>query len=224
MRPFTKSDKIFVAGRLADHPASDAFVGAVIDVLDRYVRDVVVAFGLCPFVVPDGQALGTVIVFVDREPSAEEIAGSLQASGAQVVHVVTPLLALPSNRFERFAGEVAESYRRSSRRAPGEPTLVHASFHPDMIGGEENAHRMVGLVRRAPDPFIQFVPSGIQDGGTVFGVLADVVPVPAQSTEGHGERTYERIRPRLAELAGDLAAMRAERDRAYAPLLAALDA
>lgn len=228
MRAFTNSDKTFLTGRLAEHANADPFVRTVLGFLARYVNDVVVEHGLCPFVGGDGNALGTVVVILDDAPRAEDVATAVRATGAQVLHVVTPLLVLPSNRFERFASSVAEAYRAGSNRAPGDPTLVHAAFHPEMAGGAENAHRMVGLVRRAPDPFIQFIPSGIQGGGTMFGALHEVThPAhaavqPVAPVEGHGDRTYRRLGASLDDIARTLAEMRAERDAAYAPHVAAL--
>jgi hypothetical protein len=170
--------------------------------------------------------LGAVCVVLDVEPRVDEALAAMRATEASVIHVIYPLLArgqkesAPStpnvssaSRFERFGNALAEALRRSHTE-----TLVHATFHPELVGGTENPHRMVGLLRRAPDPFIQFIPPGMHEGGTVMAGAE----LPTKSPL---EATYARIVTggKLDELEGLLAELhrlRLARDARFAQLVA----
>lgn len=213
---------VILVGRQRAHHLAEGFASEVQSFLRRYVREVVKPYQLCPYVGGDEASLGTVIVALDPEPTAHELADAVRDASAQVVHLVTPLLEISSHKYERFAGEVANAYRNSTRRKIGDATLVHAAFHPAMVGGQENAHRMVGVLRNSPDPFIQFIPSGIQEGGTVLQMLQWDMPAPVD-LKGHAERTFKRLleSEAFAQIGAQLALLRSERNAAYAPYLAA---
>jgi hypothetical protein len=120
-----------------------------VSLLERYAR-AIEARGLCPYMHTGG--LGEVIVALDRTLDRELACTAIAATTAPVMHVVFPLVARDaSHAFERFCNDVAT-------RARGRGS-VHAAFHPAMTGGSETADRRVGLVRRAPDPFLQLVPA-----------------------------------------------------------------
>ncbi|MFO0611125.1 MAG: hypothetical protein U0414_00960 [Polyangiaceae bacterium] len=151
-------------GAHADAPEAAAFAEIVADLMHRYARDIVAKNQLCPFLHNVEAGLGAVVVALDRVPDPDATARAIRATERDVVHVVFPLVDRENSpAFERFGNSVAEKLRKDG----GDP-LVHAAFHPAMVGGRENAHRLVGLLRRSPDAFLQFIPPGMQAGGTVM--------------------------------------------------------
>lgn len=189
--------KLHLGGRLAGHPRAAELAAAASALLHRYASEVVYAHRLCPFLQNVETGMGAVCVMLDTEPDVARTTAALLASGSNVAHVLFPLVRGEAPPFERFGNKLSESVRK----ARSEP-LVHASFHPRMVGGYENAHRMVGLLRRAPDPFVQFIPPGMQAGGTVH---ASETP----SDEPYVESTFRRLGgpPSGAELSAGFAAI-----------------
>lgn len=173
----------------------------------RYANEVVAAFGLCPFLHNVETGMGAVGVVLDPEPDVETAAQAIVDLGANVVHLVYPISKVGSSAFERFGSKLAQELQR---RLP--ERLVHATFHPDLTGGTENAHRLVGLLRQAPDPFVQFIPPGLHEGGTV---LAGAEP----PGEGRAEATFRRLmQGPVEEVQSKLEALRKERSDRYSSL------
>ena len=169
-------------GKLAGLDGAEAFAQGVGELMHRYAVEVVAANRLCPFLHNVETGLGAVVVVLEAELDPERAAKFVRETGGQVVHAIFPLAnRVDASPFERFGNAVSERLRRDG----GDP-LVHATFHPAMAGGTENAHRLVGLLRRAPDPFLQFIPPGMQDGGTVLQGM-DLPKAPAS------ESTFERL-------------------------------
>lgn len=206
-----------VVGALGARPEAALLAAEVRRVHERYVGEVVVPYGLCPHLTHAESAFGAFCVVVDREIDVDVARGAVIDSRSSIVHVVFPCAHGPSNDFERFGSRLDESLAGATAER-----LVHATFHPLLAGGTEDAHRLIGLLRRAPDPFVQLIPSGLAHGGTTYGQAA-----PGKS---HAERTFERLvgakgaaRSRgLDELLERLADIRADRDRSYAPHVGAL--
>ncbi len=200
MPPFT------IFGQRADHPRAQELAAEVHRALFRYASEVVAAHSLCPFLHHVEVGMGAVGVVLDLEPDVETGVTALGSLGESVVHLVYPLSKLPAAGFERFASKLAQELQR---RHP--QPLVHATFHPELTGGTENAHRLVGLLRQAPDAFVQFIPPGLHEGGTVLAGE----PAPA---EGRAEATYRRLMHGAVEdVLTRLASMRSDRAR-YASL------
>jgi hypothetical protein len=169
-----------VFGPLACHSRATELARATSTLLARYVDEVVLAWGLCPFLHNRTTGLGAVGVVLEAVPSVETSVAAVRSLGSTVIHLCYPLSQLSSSPFERFGNKLAEEVRRGA----GE-RLVHATFHPELVGGRENAYRLIGLLRQAPVAFIQFVPQGLMKGGTV---LAGEEP-----TEGHAEARFKRL-------------------------------
>jgi hypothetical protein len=128
----------------------------------RYIDEVVLAFGLCPwaenairakkiairpvlgcFEGPSGEAdaaraLGVVLEQTDPE--------------TELVLVPFPELELDRTGFEAVAREL---------RSSGEKAFALAVFHPDPVRDVSDASRAVALFRRSPDPMIQAVRSQV---------------------------------------------------------------
>jgi hypothetical protein len=199
-------------GTLAAHPLAAAFAAEVQRVHRRYANEVVGAFRLCPFMKDADTAFGRFFVMIDPTLDVVAARDAVISAKSSVVHLVYPRTLAEPSIFERFGAEVGQALRAAVRPAP-----VIASFHPRLIGDPSNAARLVGVLRRAPDPFVQFVPEGLHEGGTVLaGVFAEPPRDPVQ--ENFDRLRGGRIEPMLLALAD----IHADRDRSYAPFLEAL--
>jgi hypothetical protein len=205
-------NEAIVRGALAYHPQAARFAAEVRRVHRRYANEVVARYRLCPFLRDAETGFGSFCVLLDPEPVLETATTAVQEAASAVVHVVFPCIRTPSPPFERFAGRVGEQLRKLCRPAP-----VLAAFHPEMAGSDENSSRLVGLLRHAPDPFVQTIPAGLSQGGTVLA--GSGVEPPRDQAEDN----FERLKGApLDEIKVLLADILADRDASYAPYLEAL--
>lgn len=206
-----------LCGPLRSHADAPAFAREVHRVHRRYAAEVVAANRLCPFLRDVDTGFGNFCAILDArpEPDLEVAIAAVRAARSQVIHLVYPCIRPPPTTFERFSAALAQ---RLKKELPDPPVM--ATFHPDLSGDASGAYRMVGLLRRAPDPFIQLIPEGLHKGGTVFasdpfaasGVDPDGDPALA-NFERLKNGGVERLLARIAEIHGD-------RDRSYAPFAA----
>lgn len=210
-----------VRGPLAAHPLAARFVEEVHRIHTRYAAEVVAANRLCPFLRDVETGFGRFCVVLDprEEPDVEAAVEVVVAAAAPVIHVVYPLVRPAPSLFERFSGKVNRALKNALPELP-----VMATFHPALAGAADDPHRLVGLLRRAPDPFIQLIPRAMTEGGTVFVPLSADEPAPAHPAPpaDPSEANFERfggagVEPLLALVAE----IHAERDRRYAPFLEA---
>jgi hypothetical protein len=216
------ADGPIVAGALAHHPLANDLALVVQRIHHRYASEIVGAFSLCPFMNDPASAFGRFCVMLDRQldlASAEEQV--LAAPG--VVHLVYPLVSDSSQLVERFGNALHEAVRKESFKRGLDSPPVHATFHPEMDGDTTSAQRLVGYLRRAPDPFVQFVPQGLAQGGTMFADLARIdlgsFALEAKAKRDLLSRLSPADRLRISELQAQI---RAERDKSYARFLDAL--
>lgn len=211
----------FLRGPLATHPLAENFAGEVHRVHRRYAVEVVAKHRLCPHLRDVDRDFGDFIVILDAraEPDVDLTAEAVRASENAIKHVIFPLVCPPPSLFERFAGRVNQAIRRALLTSPP----VMATFHPALVGDAEDPHRLVGLLRRAPDPFVQFIPDGYQEGGTTFAPLpAPGEPLLMEERMDWPTRNFEKLRgDNLERLLAIVADIKADRDRSYAPYLAA---
>lgn len=213
----TLSDPIIV-GAYAQHQQAMAFCRTVQRVHHRYAAEVVGAFSLCPHMKDPASAFGQFCVILDEALDIDTAIEQVAAADGQVAHLVYPLTTAESGSFERFGNRLHE---RVVKRLPSPP--VHATFHPRMRGDRTNAARLVGLVRRAPDPFVQFVPDGLHQGGTSFldPEKANLAALLANGPVVRHRSLAELSEEQLDDLEARLAAVHRDRDERYAPFLAA---
>jgi hypothetical protein len=202
-----------IAGALGSHAAAQGLALEVQRLHQRYAAEVVARWGLCPFLRDPETAFGCFAVLLDREPVLEEAMRVAQAAKSSVIHLVYPLVSGESRPFERFGQELATALRASSPDAP-----VHAVFHPRMSGDASSPGRRIGLVRHAPDPFVQLVPAGLQGGGTVLAMPGEPLP----SSPPPRSRLGLLSASEMEEVVATLDDLKADRERAYAPWLEAL--
>jgi len=179
---------------------------------ERYAPEAVRAWRLCPFLRDVETSFGTFFVVMDTETDDALACEAVLAATMHVVHVVYPLLSIEAPRFERFAASVARALKEKAATPP-----VQATFHPQLSGDRDHPHRLVGLLRRAPDPFLQFIPEGLHQGGTV------IAGTEIEPAEDPAESNFERMKgDELARFEAVLADVRADRDRSYARFVDAI--
>jgi len=198
-----------IRGKLATHPDAPAFAAEVLRVHRRYATEIVQAYALCPFTRDVDVAFGRFCVMLDEVPDLDATRDAVIEAKSNVLHVVFPLALPPPNVFERFASTLLSKLQGHFAEAP-----VMAAFHPALVGDREAPHRLIGLLRRAPDPFVQFIPAGLHEGGTVF---ASSVEEFEASTVDRSELNFKKLAGGpIEELLARIEEIRADRNRAYA--------
>jgi hypothetical protein len=209
-----------VRGSLQGHPLAERFAAEVLRVHRRYAAEVVARNQLCPFLRDVDTGFGRFCVMLDAEPDVPTAVAAVLAAGTSVIHLVYPRAALPASPFEKFAGKLGEALKRSLPDAP-----VMATFHPALPGDGSNPSRLVGLLRRAPDPFVQLIPEGLHQGGTMFAGAADLEETTTGEALDPAEANFAKMHGGFLEkLVALMDEIRADRDRSYAPFLEALSA
>lgn len=201
-----------VAGALAGAEGAAELAREAALLLDRYVREVVLGFRLCPFLTTPDAGLGGVVIVLDPEPDEATLEEIVATSAVPIIHAVYPLVAGASPPFERFASRVGTRLRaRLGRDAP-----VSAAFHPAMHGETDDPHRLIGLLRHAPHPFVQYVPADVTEGtGTTIAGAPPAHP-------GGADANFARLVQggELEKVLAALASIHAARDAVASPLVA----
>ncbi|MEZ4311390.1 MAG: hypothetical protein R3F14_25415 [Polyangiaceae bacterium] len=224
-------------GPLRSHPAAIPFAAEVVRVHRRYATEVVAAHRLCPFVRDVDIAFGRFCVVLAEDPSLEAARAAYVEAENPVLHLVYPISRVPTADFERFGADVGKLAREIWRAAPvddarlGPEPPVIATFHPRLAGDRGTPHRLIGTLRRAPDPFVQIIPGGHHESGTVVAPVSDyldlapealakllkAIPPPAKD---RAHETFTRLTPAdLDAIDALIADIHADRDRSYAPFL-----
>ena len=208
----------FLRGPLAAHPLAEKFAAEVHRIHRRYAAEVVAKHRLCPHLRDVDTDFGAFIAMLDPrpEPDVDATVEAIRAAGNPVIHVVFPLVRPPPSMFERFGARVSQGLKKVFAKPP-----VMATFHPALVGDADDPHRLVGLLRRAPDPFVQMIPDGYQEGGTVFVPLSKAGSATEERVDWP-QRNYDKLRgENLERLLALIADIHADRDRSYAPFVAA---
>lgn len=197
-------------GKLASAPRAKAFAAEVRRVHERYATEVVLAYRLCPFLRDMESGFGIFNVMLETDLDVALACAAVAEAKGAVTHLVYPLVTVRPADFERFAAAISRELKRTLKSPP-----VQATFHPELAGDPDSPHRMVGLLRRAPDPFVQFIPEGLPHGGTVIAGADPSAPAfdPAKVN-------FDRLaQGDLATVLALQADIRADRDRSYAPFM-----
>lgn len=201
----------------------------------RYLIEVVEACGLCPWA-ETARRLGRTRTAVVLETGYAAAIASvavldewIATPEVEIGFVIYPgPIAKPA--FDRFVAELRTL--DAGRRPAGEAPFALAAFHPDASADLADAQRLVPFLRRAPDPFVQFVrmsalhrvrrraPHGTQfvDVETLESALQGEaqLPVADQIARANLETVrrmgVEALTSRIEDIFGD-------RDRSYARLL-----
>ena len=198
---------------------------------DRYVREVVLAFDLCPWAEGVLRAGGLARrVLPGRQPTPVEClpiidewsrgapaasgdgsaAGGAGRAAIDIGFIIFPLRAGSPGSFDSFAEAVRRADRaRRAREQP--PPFVIAAFHPEGAPRFDGPHQLVSVVRRTPDPLLQLVRADL---------LERVKTAAPGVSEQIGERNFATLRDPASTARFDAVVrdIRADRDRAYAAL------
>jgi len=185
-----------------------ALVAEALRVNARYVQEVVIGWGLCPWAArawSDGQV--TQRVFTGAEPEVAPVAAFVDEL------VATPDAAIGLAIFPRVTCAVGawEKFAENVRRARRE--FLAAAFHPDYRPPEGGAPegsmiaaaRLVPFIRRTPDPTLQLVRASLLEN--LRGPVSD----------GVARDNFATVTARGADaLEALLADIRRDRDASYA--------
>jgi hypothetical protein len=200
----------------------DAREAVVRRLLERYLVEVVEAWGLCPWAHP-ARLRGELEAIIRWGPSCDaEVAcqltrRGLTRPGARVVMLVLPELLGGGRAIEALRDAVALRL----------PEAGVAAFGPHGALDSSTPARLVPLLRRSPDPMLQLVPFALLDElraqlapaqlGQQARVLAGLAPPPPPSViESIARRNHAVVSPDGGErLLGVLAELRRDRAESY---------
>jgi hypothetical protein len=188
---------------------------------DRYLREVVIAWNLCPWAeraLATGEVRQRVLLQMGDRPAPEAVLPILDELAAQrqvaIGLLIFPRLTLAAPAFDAFAERVrrADHARRpDAATTPPSPEFLLAAFHP-LAGSETFATppQLVSFLRRTPDPTLQLVRTSVlrRATGEGPGVSDDVTRRNYQAVTGRG----------VADLDAVLRDIRRDRDESYARL------
>jgi hypothetical protein len=185
----------------------------------RYVEEVVIGWGLCPWAAQAWRA-GAVTRRVLPAPTPDPTAGlafidEITAQPATAIGLlIFPRVALDEAAWGGFAERVRRADR--ARRPPGAaPPFLLAAFHPAIHPGGSAAEAaspaaLVSYLRRTPDPMLQLVRAnlleGLREGGR---------DVSGEIARANFTAVGVRAPAALDAVVGDI---RHDRDAAYARL------
>lgn len=137
---------------------------------DQYLRDFIEAFDVCPFArtCRERGRLHRAVLLGHGEALTAEIDAAVLAvqggdPGIEVALLLLPEIGLEPAEFEALATQVARRVA-ATLQARGERLAFHiVAFHPRHPFRDDDAHRLVGLMRRSPDPTLQLVRATVLD-------------------------------------------------------------
>jgi hypothetical protein len=185
-------------------PADAALAAEALRVNARYLDEVVVGWGLCPFAERALRA-GEVErrVLLDDPPEAARVLAAVAELAAiervAIGLLIFPRATLPSPAFDALAESV--------RRDRGSRAFLIAAFHPLAASSFATAPQLVSFVRRTPDPTLQLVRASMMER------------LPPGVSEEVGRQNFARVSARdPAHLDALLRDIRRDRDESYARL------
>jgi hypothetical protein len=193
----------------------------VLRVLDRYLVEVIEAYGLCPWARQArlGGELSVAVLWGQPELAEWQAAAQelLARPTTRVAMVVAPELAETTGGLRGTREQISRIVKIAGV----------AEFHPDGNRDTATAARLVSHLRRSPDPLLQFVPFEILESVRSSPALTDLQE-QAKALGGISTAPREDIGDRIAEtnharVVKDLAAfdatlddIAADRRRSYA--------
>jgi hypothetical protein len=207
-----------LAAAPSERDGSDALVAEALRLNTRYLDEVVLAWGLCPWA-EKAFATGQVRQRVDlaEAPAPEDVLPFFDdceaASEVAIGLLIFPRFAIRAPAFDAFAERVrrADHARRpDAATSPPAPSFLVAAFHPDAAQTFATPPQLVAFLRRTPDPTLQLVRASVLRRATGEGprVSDDVT-----------RRNFETVSERgAAALDAVLRDLRRDRDESYARL------
>jgi hypothetical protein len=187
-------------------------------ILDRYIREVVVAHDLCPWAraaLADHEIGVEVVLGVPAIADWIAAARRAFAPAIRVAMIVAPELAIDLAAFRELRDAVADQL----------PDTGVAEFHPRAALDLATPARLVPFLRRSPDPMLQLVPLALLDGvrsaplpdrGRQAQILAGTVVESRDVGAQIAAANHATVAARHAEINAALAAIAEDRRAAYA--------
>jgi hypothetical protein len=196
-----------------------AFTHEALRLCDRYVNEIVLEFGLCPWAEPALRA-GRVgrAVCLAVAPTPDDCLPFLNAfdfaSDPQqdIGLLLFPRMDVSWAAFDAFAERVrrADRQRWMATSSGAAPPFLIAAFHPDGVATFANPHQQVSYLRRTPDPMLQFVRAQIIDR---------VKATQPDASQNVAQHTFDRLTTREAtRFDAVVREIRVDRDATYARL------
>jgi hypothetical protein len=156
---------------------------------DRYVRELVEGFNVCPFA--RGARVGgrtDRVVLLQRDLDvapglAEILRYESQRDDVEIVQMILPRVTATPAEFEAFVGRLRDARAERPPKAP----FALACFHPDFKANTANPDTLVAFFRKAPHPMIQLVRLSVLDA--INADAGERCPTPeliAQLLRGEG--------------------------------------
>ncbi|HEY2903394.1 MAG TPA: DUF1415 family protein [Polyangia bacterium] len=196
-----------------DHPpGAPARIAEALRLHDRYLREVVLAYDLCPWaekVLREGRFRRTVIDGAAPGPTALlPFIDALEAEPApvDVAFAIFPALTVPAAGFDKFTEQLRRADRARRSSAAVTPFLL-AAFHPFGPDEFQDPNQMTAFLRRSPDATVQLVRADVLD--RVRGAGVDV-------SDGVARQNFATVTARgVTGLGAVLADLRRDRDESY---------
>ena len=191
-----------VLGSAGVREEPDPRIAGALERNDRYVREFVEAFNLCPYakrtreagrlqrvvLVEEGGEPGTpgfeaaVAALVTAAKRFEQMPPETIDVGLAIFPALVPTLAHGIDAAHAFEALVSAARERMQSRHPGGDTPFYCvPFHPGFAEDLADEHRAVRFIRRSPDPTVQFVRASVlravRGGGST-----DYIDTSAMST------------------------------------------
>jgi hypothetical protein len=217
--------------------APDALSAEAIRLYRRYEREVVQSLALCPWAERarrDGRVAERVVQSTElaEAPALDAIAELAKDGSVDIGLLLFPRLPVAFGPFERFVSRLSSA--DAERRELGTAPFALAAFHPDAPLDSSDPERLIPFLRRTPDPTIQLVRvSALERVREGFNEGTEFVDIRFIATTGLSREDTLPLRERIAranhrtvtrlgvaELEKRFAAIRADRDAAYARLAA----
>lgn len=202
---------------------------------ERYMVEVVEAFGLCPWA-KDARLKGKVKLHVtflarpDPEALLSQVDVCMRDEAAEIGMLICPMLPASRRSFRRLMAEVRAA--EQARRAGDKQRIALADFHPNAAADLTTPEKLVPFIRRAPDPMLQIVRMDVlarvrraQDHGTSYvdpdklALLAlEQLPAPEPPLTARIAQSNLQLVERVGveRVQAIIESIHADRDRAYA--------
>lgn len=195
---------------------------------DQYLKGFIEAFDVCPFArtCRERGQLHRAVLQGQGDVLAAQVVDHVLAlhdgdASIEVALLIMPDIGLNAREFEWFVTEVAARVTAARLAQGAQPAFHLVAFHPDLTWRDDDAYRLVGLMRRSPDPTLQLVRISVLAGLRGHAV-EEKVYMTREEAEGldlAARQPQRSLSTRIAE--ANLRTWQAHAD-AMAPLLATL--
>jgi hypothetical protein len=136
--------------------SDDALIREARRIHARYVREVVEAFGLCPFAIKAREeGASRDVVRIDVSPSVRSVLADVRAL-AMEPHVEVAFVVFPRWRIDRRGlARFVEEVRSAHQSDEGGLVMTMEGFHPEAELDLATPGQLVAFLRRTADPAIQ---------------------------------------------------------------------